>query len=80
VSQNSWFLDAMDGFDTDAEPYRFAGPYSTEEAALAEADTYFEYLENDCPPDASDGCTFTGIQDRLYLVTPDGQRRRLYPR
>ena len=73
-----WHLDSMDGFDTEAERFRLSGPYGSEEAALAAAGERFAELER-LQPSASSGGQ-GGIQDRLYLVRPDGSSRRLFPR
>jgi len=73
-----WNLDTKDGFDMEAEPFRLSGPYGSEEEALRAADARFAELEALQPCAESGGQE--GIQDRLYLVRPDGSSRRLFPR
>ena len=73
-----WHIDSMDGFDMDAYPYRLSGPYGTEDEALRAADGHFADLEASQPSASSGG--LWGIQDRLYLVRPDGTSMRLHNR
>jgi len=46
------------------------------DAAEAVARAYLDRLETEQPSAASGGQGDGGIQDRIYILTPDGQRHR----
>jgi len=68
----------LQGYDTFArEEYPLPGEYDTEEAAVAAARERLEYLERTQPSQTSGGQA--GIQDRVYVICPDGARFRVWP-
>jgi hypothetical protein len=77
----------LEGYDTfSGEPYPLARPgnnykpeYPTYSAALEEAYHRLHELEL-TQPTASTGGQLTGVQDRVYIVHPDGRRERVLPR
>ena len=61
----------IEGYDTFAgERYPIAGSYDTEQAAIDAAQAQLRELEIRQPSSASEGQS--GIQDRVYVVAPDG--------
>jgi hypothetical protein len=67
-------VEGKDGFDPDADFYPI-GEWPTYEEALEAARSSLDEL-NLSQPDA--GGQF-GIQDRVYVVHPDGRRQRVFP-
>lgn len=67
------------GYDTFAnEWYPLPGTYATEASAIDAALRRLRELEESQPSHQSGGQA--GIQDRVYLVAPEGSRRRILPR
>lgn len=65
------------GYDTFAEEYYTIGStYNTEEQAKAAAKKKLAELEREQPSSSSGGQAEAGIQDRVYIVRPDGSRYR----
>ena len=53
--------------------------YPDYDSALADARRRLEDLERTQPSASSGGQSSLGIQDRVYIVHPDGRRERVYP-
>lgn len=67
----------LEGFDTFLEEsYPLAGEYSTEEEAIQAAEKRLEELEEEQPTNSSGGQGEFGIQDRVYIIRPDGTKYR----
>lgn len=70
----------LEGYDTfEGEPYPLKGSYKTEWEAEAAAQKRLKELER-TQPTSSSGGQDGGIQDRVYLLRPDGTKRRILPR
>lgn len=69
-----WKLEGYDTFD--GEPYPLDGVYGTEAAARRAAQDRLDMLERTQPTAASGGQADLGIQDRVYVVRPDGTKYR----
>lgn len=81
---SSWKLEGYDTFSS--EPYSLGGrldglepSYPSREAALAGAHQRLADLEAAQPSASSGGQDPAGIQDRVYVVHPDGHRERVLP-
>lgn len=65
------------GFDTFAnEFYSLDGEYKTEKAVNEAAKKRLGLLEKSQPSESSGGQSAFGIQDRVFIETPDGRRYR----
>ncbi len=65
----------LQGYDTFAEEfYPLEGEYDTEKQTMAVAEARLEELEATQPSEHSGGQGKFGIQDRVYIVRPDGTR------
>jgi len=71
-----WKLQGHDTFSR--EDYPLPGEYETEDEAIAAAHERLEHLETTQPSRTSGGQG--GIQDRVYVIRPDGTRFRVWPR
>jgi hypothetical protein len=78
----TWKLEGYDTFSN--EPYALGRPgsglepsYPSRDAALAGAHQRLADLERSQPSASSGGQD--GIQDRVYLIHPDGHRERVLP-
>jgi hypothetical protein len=69
-----WRLEGYDTFEGASYPLK--GVYGTEAAAQAAARDRLAYLETTQPTASSGGQGRLGIQDRVYVVRPDGTRYR----
>ena len=68
------------GYDThEGEYYSIAGEYRSEDEARAAALKKFKEIEETQPIDSSGGQSEMGIQDRLFIVRPDGSQYRYLP-
>lgn len=68
----------LQGYDTFArEDYPLKGEFATEADAIQAAKTYLAELERDQPTALSGGQD--GIQDRVYVIRPDGTSFRVMP-
>ena len=74
--EGKWKLEAWDVFD--AGNYSIPGSYDTEEQAIEAAKIELQELEKLQPTESSGGQSETGVQDRVYIVRPDGTKYR-YP-
>ena len=78
AQDSKWKLEGRDGFDPDAENYSLDGEYDTREEAEIGALKRLKELERSQPGVESGGQHEDGIQDHVYLVSPDGGRIRFY--
>ncbi len=66
------------GYDTFAgETYFIPGSFRTRATAERAARRYLKKLEKTQPTEISGGQAPGGIQDRVFVVDPDGARRRV---
>jgi len=72
---NAWRLEGYDTFE--GEFYPLDGSYETKELAIAAAKDRLKALEKSQPSASSGGQGFGGIQDRVFVVGPDGKRVRI---
>lgn len=70
----SWRLEDFDTFE--GESYHLEGEYETEETARIAAKKRLEKIEEEQPSSMSGGQSFGGIQDRVFIVRPDGTKYR----
>jgi hypothetical protein len=76
MADQKWRLEGWDTFGWHAYP--IPGEYASEALAFAAAHQELEELERQQPTASSGGQA--GIQDRVYVVGPGGQRYRVVPR
>ena len=69
-----WRLEGYDTFE--GESYPLDGDYNSPDEAMAAAHQRLHKLEAEQPTASSGGQGFGGIQDRVYLIGPHGQRIR----
>jgi 5-enolpyruvylshikimate-3-phosphate synthase len=74
-TQNHWRIEGFDTFSS--EEYPIPGDYSSEADAIAAAKAYLDELESTQPTSSSGGQN--GIQDRVFVVSPDGSKFRIFP-
>lgn len=74
-THNCWRIEGFDTFSS--EKYPLPGNYSSEADALAAAKAYLDKLESTQPTSSSGGQN--GIQDRVFVVRPDGSKFRVFP-
>jgi hypothetical protein len=72
ASRGKWKLEGYDAFSS--EEYLLDGEFSTEEEACAAARERMSELEKTQPSQSSGGQD--GIQDRVYVIRPDGTKYR----
>lgn len=75
--EQKWRIEGYDAFD--GELYSISGQYdSREEAEKAALEEYkkTEYLQ---PTESSGGQFNDGIQDRIYIINPEGEKIRFMP-
>lgn len=73
-----WKVLGQDAFDMEARMY-MKGEYVTECEALHAAYNYLHELEELQPSSSSGGQRPGGIQDRVYIESPDGIVKRILP-
>jgi hypothetical protein len=71
-----WTLKGYDTFSD--EWYPFSGEFESEESAQAAADERLDELERQQPSARSGGQGQGGIQDRVYIIRPDGSGYRYF--
>jgi len=71
-----WTLEGLDTFSD--EMYPLPGSYPSQAAAEAAAREHLAQLERDEPTD-NKGQAPCGLQDRVFVVSPKGQRIRVLP-
>lgn len=74
AGKGEWRLEGYDTFEEVAYPLE--GTYGRREEAEAAAEARLAELERSQPTATSGGQN--GIQDRIFLVSPDGARIRYY--
>lgn len=72
-----WKLEGYDTFE--GAYYPLEGEFESKEAAEAAADDQLKKLEQEQPTASSGGQASDGIQDRVYVVRPDGGKYRYMP-
>jgi hypothetical protein len=72
-----WMLQGYDTFAGDR--YHLAGPFFSERAARRAAKRELRKIEKMQPTESSGGQGPSGIQDRVYIVRPDGSIYRYLP-
>jgi hypothetical protein len=70
-----WHLEGFDPFDNSYYPLE--GDYESEEDAIDAGYERLDYLEETQPSASSGGQSLLGIQDRVYVISPDGAKYRL---
>lgn len=75
MSEPRWTLEGYDTFSR--ESHRLPGSWATEAEALAAARARLGALERDQPTATSGGQQ--GVQDRVFVVRPDGSKYRVVP-
>lgn len=75
MPNGKWKLEGYDAFSR--EDYPLPGEYDTEDAAITAAKKRLEDLERTQPSESSGGQD--GLQDRVYLIRPDGTKFRVLP-
>jgi hypothetical protein len=73
---SSWRLEGYDTFEGASYPLK--GEYSDEKAARGAAQERLAELERTQPSSSSGGQGDLGIQDRVYIVRPDGSKYRFH--
>ena len=71
---DKWKLEGWDVFD--AGNYAIDGEYNTEEQAIEAAKAHLIELEKSQPNKESGGQSDRGVQDRVFIVKPDGSKYR----
>ena len=71
---DKWKLEGWDVFD--AGNYVIDGEYNTEEQAIEVAKARLIELEKSQPTKESGGQSDRGVQDRVFIVKPDGSKYR----
>lgn len=70
---SAWHVEGKDGFDLDAD-YYLISEHESYPAAREAARRVLQELDRSQPCAGGQG----GIQDRVYLVGPDGAREQVY--
>ena len=78
MADRTWGVDGYDTFEGGDAYYAVKRGLASEEEALESAAAYLERLERLQPSENSGGQGLMGIQDRVFIVRPDGSRYRLY--
>lgn len=74
AASNKWKIEGYDTFD--ASSYPLAGEYDSEDDAKQAARNRLSELETNQPSSTSGGQS--GIQDRVYIVNPNGNKYRFF--
>ncbi|QSH39359.1 hypothetical protein JXR01_03625 [Candidatus Kaiserbacteria bacterium] len=70
----------LKGFDTfEGEFYSIEGEYGSQQEAELAADECLKRFEQQQPTESSGGQSKYGIQDRVYVIYPDGTKYRYFP-
>lgn len=75
--RGKWTLQGYDTFEE--EYYSLPGEYDSKEQAMGAAEAGYLEIEETQPEKSSGGQADEGIQDRIYIVAPDGSRERYIP-
>lgn len=76
-NQGKWRIKGKDTFEN--EFYSIAGEYDTEELALAAAKTQWDEIQKSQPIEDAGDPEFDGIQGRVWIVRPDGNKYNFHP-
>lgn len=76
MDQGKWTLTGVDGFSD--EPYEIPGAYDTEERARDVARLHLAAIELTQPTSETGGQGEDGIQDRIYIISPNGNEYRYF--
>lgn len=76
MNETKWTLEGLDAFDGGRY---FLSRHHSEDEALRAAQIRLSFLEKTQPTASSGGQAEHGIQDRVFVVLPDGTRRRVLP-
>ena len=75
--KREWKLEGYDTFESGEDAfYPLRGTFKSEQEATAAARKRLKELEKKQPSSSSGGQSSTGIQDRVYIVRPDGTKYR----
>jgi hypothetical protein len=74
IEGGKWRLEGFDTFE--GEEYPLTGEHDTEELAQAAARGRLAELEKSQPSASSGGQGLYGIQDRVFIIRPDGSKYR----
>ena len=74
MAEGKWRLEGWDEFEM--APYPLPGEFDTEVEAREAARKRLAYLEKTQPSHLSGGQGYFGIQDRVFIIRPDGKKYR----
>lgn len=74
MAENKWTLKGLDTFEN--EYYPLGGEFENEEQALAAAAVCLANIKRTQPDEDSGGDDVGSIQDRVFVVRPDGTQYR----
>jgi hypothetical protein len=78
LRSSKWTLKGYDTFEGgDDAWYSLPGEFDTEPQAVAAAQERLKELEESQPAASSGGQREGGIQDQVYIVSPEGRLRRI---
>ena len=77
MSLQTWKVYGFDAFEGGPDAWYELGSYSTYEKALDHAKKKRDELEKTQPSASSGGSGFGGIQDRVYVIHPNGRREQV---
>jgi hypothetical protein len=78
ADRGAWGVDGYDTFEGGDAYYPVSTGLSSEDEALTTASAYMTELDQRQPPQQSGGQDAMGIQDRVFIVRPDGSRYRFF--
>jgi hypothetical protein len=76
AERHGWGVDGCDTFE--GRDYLITTGLASEDEALTAASAYMTELDRRQPPEHSGGQDALGIQDRVFIVRPDGSRYRFF--
>ena len=79
MTSGTWSVEGYDTFEGGPDAYyRVQDGLESEPDALIAAAAYMQELERTQPSESSGGQGPMGIQDRVFIVRPDGSKYRFY--
>jgi len=79
ASEGHWAVEGYDTFEGGPDAYyRVKDGLGSEADALIAAAAYWKELERTQPAESSGGQGPMGIQDRVFIVRPNGSKYRFY--
>ena len=72
-----WRLEGYDAYSE--EPYEIRGEWPTEEKTREAARDHLREIAFYQPEEMAGGQTDEGIQDRIFIIRPDGSKYRFLP-